>query len=280
MKQQNPDLPVDELTILLLGQTGCGKSSLLNLLHNFEAVVQNGIEALKGEVKDFVDPRFERNSNDRTVSQTAAATAYPVTLGPLHLRIVDTPGFGDTRGLEVDKEHATKIVNCIKRLGALHAIALVISGREVRMTAQLNYVLGEICAILPKTARDNIFVIFTNTPSPLYLNFEIKALSELVEHQVEKERQIFIENPYALWENHKKNKGNVNDQLAMNSLADAFKNAVDNVSKFLSEIAHMQRLNTHDFEALYDLRQKIESTTLELVTDLETVRSMEKQLEA
>jgi hypothetical protein len=106
----------------------------------------------------------------------------------------------------------------VKELGQVNAIAFVISGRDSRLTAQLKYVLMEVCAILPKEAKNNIVAIFTNTTSPLYLSFDIDALNGMVEHPVKPDRQIFIENPYVLWERSKQNKGKVDDAALQTEL--------------------------------------------------------------
>ena len=57
-----------ELTILLLGQTGSGKSSFLNLLGNFPTVLRHGNTAVESEMKDFRDLTFETDMKDKTVS--------------------------------------------------------------------------------------------------------------------------------------------------------------------------------------------------------------------
>lgn len=268
-----------QLTILLLGQTGSGKSSFLNLLGNFPTVMQHGQEAVAGKMSDFRNLEFENDLNDRKVSQTSEATVYQVDMGPLSLKIVDTPGFGDTRGRAFDEKHTKLIVDCVKKLGQVNAIAFVISGRESRVTAQLKYVLMEVCAILPKTAKNNIVAIFTNTNSPLYLSFDIKALNDMVEHPVEPDRQIFIENPYVLWERCKQNKGKVDDAALQMDLVKAFKDAGENLAKLFAAMLTMPTLNTTEFEKLYNLRQAIESSTMKILAELEWAQEEQKKLE-
>ena len=199
-------------------------------------------------------------------------------MGPLSLNIVDTPGFGDTRGQEFDKKHVKMIVDRVKELGSLHAITIVISGRDSRMTAQLKYVLSEVCAILPKNAKDNLVVVFTNTSSPLYLSFDIEALSKLVDHPVTPNRQVFIENPYVLWERSMQNRGKVDDVSLQTALVTAFKDAGSNLAKFFSSAVAMPILNTAEFERLYSLRQKIEMTTMQILTALENAQEEQKKL--
>ena len=267
------------LTMLLLGQTGSGKSSFLNLLGNFPTVMEHGQQAVAGKMSDFRDLKFENDLKDRKVSQTSAATVYQVQMGPLSLKIVDTPGFGDTRGRAFDEKNAKLIVDCVKTLGQVSAIAFVISGRESRLTAQLKYVLMEVCAILPKAAKSNILAIFTNTASPLYLSFDIDALNGMVEHQVKPERQMFIENPYVLWERSTQNKGKVDDAAVQLELVKSFKDAGENLAKLFAAMLSMPTLNTHEFERLYNLRQAIESSTMEILAELECAQEEQANLE-
>eukprot|EP00435_Cladocopium_sp_Y103_P055273 s765_g18.t1 len=142
-----------QLTLLLLGESGSGKSSFMNLLANFPTVMQHGQEAVAGKMSDFRNLEFENGLKDRKVSQTSAATVYQMDMGPLNLNIVDTPGVGDARDRSSD--HAKLIVDCLKQLDHVNAIAFVISGRDSRLTAQLKDVMMEVCTIFPKAAKDN-----------------------------------------------------------------------------------------------------------------------------
>ena len=150
-----------QLTLLLLGEAGSGKSSFLNLLGNFPTVMQHGQEAFAGKMSDFRNLEFENGLKDQKVSQTSAATVYHLNMGPLSLKIVDTPGFGDGRHRSSD--YAKLFVDCLKKLDHVNAIAFVISGRDSRLTAQLKDVMMEVCTIFPKAAKNNIVAIFTNT---------------------------------------------------------------------------------------------------------------------
>ncbi|KAF9260137.1 hypothetical protein L218DRAFT_621119 [Marasmius fiardii PR-910] len=88
-----------ELTILLLRETGVGKTALLSFIGN----------VLAGHKVDrYIDlhePSIEMGG-PQSQSQTDAATLYEfVSQNDVVVRILDTPGLADTRGVVVDDRH-------------------------------------------------------------------------------------------------------------------------------------------------------------------------------
>ena len=109
-------MKVERKTILLMGATGSGKTTLINSMVNYIL----GVE--------FEDPfRFvlikEEGSTsspiDQAESQTSKVTAYELQYQvgfriPYSLIIVDTPGYGDTKGIERDREITDSIEQFFK----------------------------------------------------------------------------------------------------------------------------------------------------------------------
>ena len=99
-------------TILLMGATGSGKTTLINAMVNYVL----GVE--------WDDPfRFllisEEGPNSQAHSQTSKVTAYELhyQVGfrvPYSLIIVDTPGYGDTKGIERDHQITDSIQQFFK----------------------------------------------------------------------------------------------------------------------------------------------------------------------
>jgi hypothetical protein len=95
-------------TILFMGETGSGKTTMINAMMNY---------VLGVEFED--DFRFKLIQEDvkggsQAHSQTQKVTAYDIHHQngfrvPFSLTIVDTPGFGDTRGTERDNEITSAI---------------------------------------------------------------------------------------------------------------------------------------------------------------------------
>ncbi|KZR96286.1 Uncharacterized protein APZ42_009463, partial [Daphnia magna] len=84
-------------TILLMGATGSGKTTMINAMINYVLGVR------------WDDPfRFiliDKDVTSEAFSQTREVTAYDIHYRngfrvPYSLTIVDTPGFGDTEGIE------------------------------------------------------------------------------------------------------------------------------------------------------------------------------------
>ena len=116
----------------------------------------------------FNDIKLENPKSGPMESKTSGATLYPnVQLSKsLTVTLIDTPGFGDSRGIEEDKKHSQKIVDALKEADFVNCICLVINGSMSRMNATLKYVLTEVTAILPREVLNNVIVVFTKTADP------------------------------------------------------------------------------------------------------------------
>ena len=190
--------------LLLIGETGSGKTSFLNLLCNYGTVKELGFQTGFEQLKNFNDIELENAQSKQMESKTSGIALYNVEFNGLEIGIIDTPGFGDSRGMDEDKKHTQMIIAALKEVEHVNCVCLVINGRLCRMTASLRYVLAEITAILPKTVLDNVVVVFTSIAGVLDLNFDMQSLSEYFGKEVEK--CFCIENPYCLFEKPKMKK--------------------------------------------------------------------------
>ena len=58
-------------------------------------------------------------------SKTSDAVKYQIRIGNGIFTFIDTPGFGDTRGIEFDKTQAEKIRNSILSEGGINCVCVV-----------------------------------------------------------------------------------------------------------------------------------------------------------
>ena len=148
--------------VMLVGATGSGKTTLINAMANY----------ILGVNWDD-DYRFklitENTSDDQTKSQTKVITAYTFHKEegyPFHysLTVIDTPGFGDTEGLERDKRITAQIKEffCSENgIDQLHAVGFVVQSSQARLTPTQKYVFSAILSIFGKDIAENIFLMTT-----------------------------------------------------------------------------------------------------------------------
>ena len=95
-------------TILLMGATGSGKTTMINAMINYVL----GVEWLDPFRFMLIDEVIRGGSQAH--SQTSEVSVYDIHYQhgfriPYSLTIIDTPGFGDTEGIERDNEIPTKM---------------------------------------------------------------------------------------------------------------------------------------------------------------------------
>jgi hypothetical protein len=88
------------------------------------------------------------------------------TGGPL--RIIDTPGIGDTRRIDQDKENVNNIIRHISTLKQIDCICILLKPNESRLNSTFRYCLQELLASLHRNAAKNIVFCFTHSRGTLY----------------------------------------------------------------------------------------------------------------
>ena len=159
-----------EKVIMVLGATGTGKSTLINGMTNYLLGVEWGDEFRFKLIVDEVDQKVSSDTA-QAHSQTKWITAYTFhhqkgSPLPYTLTIIDTPGFGDTGGLERDHRITEQIKglfsmpppNCIDHL---NAIGFVTQAALARLTPTQQYIFDSILSIFGKDIADNIFMMAT-----------------------------------------------------------------------------------------------------------------------
>uniref|UniRef100_A0A672M052 Septin-type G domain-containing protein n=1 Tax=Sinocyclocheilus grahami TaxID=75366 RepID=A0A672M052_SINGR len=149
-------------TIMMIGATGAGKTTLINSMINYILGVQ---------WKD--DFRFvlidEGKQKSQAESQTSEITAYQINYMdgfrvPYSLTIVDTPGFGDTRGIAHDQKITAQIHEFFSARGGfdcIDAVCFVVQASLARLTHTQKYVFDSILSIFGKDIAQNILVLVT-----------------------------------------------------------------------------------------------------------------------
>ncbi|CAF3407339.1 unnamed protein product, partial [Rotaria socialis] len=84
------------------------------------------------------------------------------------LRIIDTPGFGDTRGIEQDHKNMQHILEYINNLTHLNAICFLLKPNASRLNIFFQSCLTQLFSLFGTNALNNIIFCFTSARSTFY----------------------------------------------------------------------------------------------------------------
>jgi GTPase SAR1 family protein len=176
----------DYLNILILGETGVGKSTFINAFVNYLTfdTLDESMKAGKlnwaipcsfstqimdrsrpdGKIQQIevkVGSRDDERDGSKGASATQQTTVYPVTIGTFTIRLIDTPGIGDKRGLEYDRKNMADILSTLSSY-ELHGVLILLKSNNARLTVAFSFCVKELLTHLHRNAAKNMVFGFTN----------------------------------------------------------------------------------------------------------------------
>ncbi|XP_041472269.1 uncharacterized protein LOC121421583 [Lytechinus variegatus] len=177
--------PMKEVNILILGETGVGKSTWINGIQNYlsfanlsEAMnsqdfpvlipssftlTQNGVQK---KIKIGTDDPNEVQETGK--SATKEPRSYVFTVGDIRLRLIDTPGIGDSGGVEKDEINMKNILSHLMYYSEIHAICILLKPNNARLTVMFRFCIQELLVQFHNSAKRNIVFCFTNARQTFY----------------------------------------------------------------------------------------------------------------
>lgn len=161
MSTSNTDIPK---VLMVVGATGAGKTTLINGFANYLLGVtweDNVRYKLISETKTRSDAYSQTTWISAYTFPKVAASRFPYAL-----TIIDTPGFGDTDGVDRDKEIAGQIKEFFSLpppngIDHIDAIGFVAQASQSRLTPAQSYIFQAILATFGKDIGENIFLMAT-----------------------------------------------------------------------------------------------------------------------
>jgi len=144
------DCGKEEITILFVGETGVGKSTLIDALSTYlrfstlaEAEQEGGFFPVSVcfTVTDPVTYRRRTISTGSDANEvdngdggsvTLCPTAYVLNLGNIRVNLIDTPGVQSTQGSSQDKVNAHNVLTFVSAYEKIDLICVVLKPNEAR----------------------------------------------------------------------------------------------------------------------------------------------------
>jgi len=110
------------------------------------------------------------------------------------LTFMDTPGLGDSRGLDQDDKNITNILDTISKTPELNAIVVMVNGSDPRGNTRIKYIITRLMGILPNAVQNNIVVLLSNVATEPNLNMQ-KLMIDLGMPKLSNENVFYFDNP-------------------------------------------------------------------------------------
>ena len=245
----------NSIILMVVGQTGSGKTTLLNAFLNF---------LLGVEYEDNF--RFKLIHEDFGISmaesQTKDVTVYNIR--PLNkdfplITVIDTPGFGDTGGIEKDKLIADKIAEKFhSEISHINAICFVAQSTNSKLTINQKYIFNSIMDLFSDEIKENFIAMLTFCniidENPVILEPLKKKGSgfDLVLPAIENTQWYFLFDNLAVFKSKENKKLN-------NKIKSFYGFAMENFHEFMAKLQSLKKKRLYNTKKVLNDRKFLES---------------------
>ena len=183
----------DTINILLLGESGVGKSTFINAFANylafdtlqqaqFKPLVLMSISFLTTVGDDFEEKQVTFDVQDDLNNEDYSGPGQPVTQHcksyiftlidsenrKRKLRLIDTPGIGDVRGVAQDDINMQHILSYLNNLSHLNGVCILMKPTNAQLSIYSRSYFIQLIDYLGESIRDRIMFCFTNSRVTFY----------------------------------------------------------------------------------------------------------------
>ena len=165
----------------MLGPSGAGKTTFVDSFANFvlgieiydsfryRLVNEKQIEQQRNETM-LAEGKEVSKGSAQTMSMTSTVTIYHIPAEHIVnkinsnnscINIIDTPGFGDTRGMAWDIKIFNMISNLLNSLSTLDYMLMVVKATENRLTPSTKFIYKQISKLYTDDLEDRMLGLFT-----------------------------------------------------------------------------------------------------------------------
>ncbi|XP_064204918.1 uncharacterized protein LOC135262057 [Anguilla rostrata] len=257
-------------TILMVGETGTGKSSLINRMVNYML----GVE-WEDKIRFQIIP--DEGQKTQTQSQTRRISVYEICgleemSLPFSLTVIDTPGYEDTTEKDyIIAENLNRLQESFD-IVELDAVCLVVKASANRLTPFQKKIFDLVLSLFGKNMEKNIMtpITFSDWTSPS------NALEAVIKSGVPSPKDEIDEPVHFLFNNCP-----LNDY--QNKYEKSFKhhwdNGTENMREFFQTLDRMESQSLRKTEIVLSERKKLEACVQSFESQIKVVEMKREALE-
>jgi GTP-binding protein EngB required for normal cell division len=157
LQSLSPEEESQALYLLIIGETGVGKTTLVN-------TIVNHLMGVKIEDTYRYELVKEGTNTAQNVSQTTKISKYAIKSKTFNRTVIliDTPGFGDTGGMQEDKKIEAMLRLLVQNeLERIHMIGFATKATTLRFTEMQKYICNKVVSLFSDSAVPNMCFLFT-----------------------------------------------------------------------------------------------------------------------
>ena len=169
----------------------------------------------------------------------------------MHLKIVDTQGYGDTNGISEDEKITLTIKDSfMKELNSLNSVLFVVKSSDTRLTLHQKYIFSSIIGLFGKDIRENFLPLIT-----FYNGTNKPSAVTTLEQSEFKDIIPYIRDPWYLCFDSNIIYSDPDEEF--NQLS--YKKAKGNYKKLCDKIISLKRHSLQQSKENLNIREKIEA---------------------
>ena len=256
----------EEKIVLIVGETGAGKSTFINSVVNSYYGTQwdDQFRLVLISPEDETDAGVIRT---QTESQTDWVTVYTLYYQPdcaveYTLTLIDTPGYNDPRGVERDNQTTARLKRFFTMksenggIDQINGIFFVVKSSTNRLTSAQQYVFHSVLSVFGRDIKENMMLVVTHagTGRP-------DAIEAAKAAGIPTEEYFKFDNSVLLHANVKTgvDEGDLNDDDSYAVDADnlTWKSNVYHMNKFYTKLSKLQPQSLQLTREVLDQRQHL-----------------------